>query len=79
MSLGRKKKSGLFDVTIDFYNGAQVCELVGTFFLYKLSLKYNKNDIRIYRDDGLAIFKNISGTKSEKLKRILKNCLKKIN
>ena len=52
-----KKDSGLFDVTMGAYDGAEVCELVGTFLLYKLSLKYNKNDIGLYRDDGLAIFK----------------------
>ena len=64
-----KKDSGLFDVTMGAYDGAEVCELVGTFLLYKLSLKYNKNDIGLYRDDGLAIFKNISGLKSEKVKK----------
>ena len=37
-------------------------------FLYKLSLKYNKNSIGLYRD-GLAIFKNISSPKSEKVKK----------
>ena len=61
-----KKDSGLFDVTMGAYDGAEVCKLVGTFLLYKLSLKYN---IGIYRDDGLAIFKNISGPKSEKIKK----------
>ena len=64
-----KKDSGLFDVTMGAYDGAEVCELVGTFLLYKRSLKYNKNDIGLYRDDGLAIFKNISGLKSEKVKK----------
>ena len=51
-----KKDSGLFDVTMGAYDGAEVWELVGTFLLYKLSLKYNKNNIGIYRNDGLAIF-----------------------
>ena len=51
-----KKDSGLFDVTMGAYDGAEVCELVGTILLYKLSLKYNKNKIGLYRDDGLAIF-----------------------
>ena len=37
-----KKDSGLFDVTMGAYDGAEVYELVGTFLLYKLSLKYNK-------------------------------------
>ena len=61
-----KKNSGLFDVTIGAYDGEEVCKLVRTFLLYKLSLKYNKNRIGLYRYDGLAIFKNISGPKSEK-------------
>ena len=38
-----KKDSGLFDVTMGTDDGAEVCELVGIFLLYKLSLKYNKS------------------------------------
>ena len=71
-----KKDSGLFDVTMGVYHGAEVCELVGTFLLYKLSLKYNKNKIGLYRDDGLAIFKNISGPKSEKIKKNIQKLFK---
>ena len=71
-----KKDSGLFDVTMGAYDGAEVCELVGTFLLYKLSLKYNKNDIGLYRDGGLAIFKNISGPKSEKVKKDIQKLFK---
>ena len=29
-----KKDNGLFDVTMAAYDGAEVCQLVGTFFLY---------------------------------------------
>ena len=32
-----KQDSGLFDVTMDTYDGAEVCKLVGAFLLYKLS------------------------------------------
>ena len=60
-----KKDSRLFIVMMGTYDGAEVCELVETFLLHKLSMKYNKNNIALYRDDGLAIFKNISGPKSE--------------
>ena len=58
------------------FNGAEVCEAVGNFLLYQLSKNYNKKDIGLYRDDGLAIFKNVSGSKAEKTKKIYKNCLK---
>ena len=71
-----KKDSRLFDLTMGAYNGAEVCELVETFLLYKLSLKYNKNDIGLYRDDGLAIFKKISGPKSEKVKKHIQKLFK---
>ena len=64
-----KKDSRLFDVTMGACDGAEVRELVGTFLLYKFSLKYNKNNIGLYHSDGLAIFKNISGPKLEKVKK----------
>ena len=51
-----KKEGGLFDVTMGTFDGAEVCEAVGSFFLDQLSKNYNKKDIGLYRDDGLAIF-----------------------
>ena len=56
-----KREVNLFDVTMEAYDSAEVCELVGIFMLNKISEKYNKNDIALYRDDVLAVFKNISG------------------
>ena len=38
------------------FDGAEVCEAVGNFIPYQLSKNYNKKDIGLYRDDGLAIF-----------------------
>ena len=51
------------------YDGAEVCELVGSFLLYALSLKYNQTNIGLYRDDGLAVFRNVSSLHCEKIKR----------
>ena len=53
------------------YDGAEVCELIGLFMLHKLSTQYDKYNIGLYRDDGLAIFKNISGLESERIKKKL--------
>ena len=47
-------------------DGAEVCEAVISFLLYRLSKNYNKKDIGLYRDDGLAIFENVSGSKAVK-------------
>ena len=59
-------------MTMGAYDGAEVCELIGIFMLHKLSTQYDKYNIGLYRDDGLAIFKNISGPESERIKSIFK-------
>ena len=73
-----KKGDNLFDVTMGAYGGAEVCETVGCFILASIPSTYKKENIGLYRDDGLAIFKNISGPQSEKTKKdgTSRNCLK---
>ena len=70
------KKDGLFDVTMGAYDGAEVCELVGTFLLDKICEKYEKNSIGLYRDDELSVFKNKSGTQLERIKKNLQKTFK---
>ena len=72
-----KREGNLFDVTMGAYDGAEVCELVGIFMLNKISEKYDKNDIGLYRDDDLAVFKNISGPESERIKKNFQSLFKK--
>ena len=72
-----KREGKLFDVTMGAYEGLEVCELVGIFILNKISEKYNKNDVDLYRDDGLATFKNISGPDSERIKKNFQSLFKK--
>ena len=43
------------------YDGAEVCEIVGLFLLNNLPNKFDKNSVGFYRDDELALFKNING------------------
>ena len=38
--------------------------------------KYSPNNIGLYRDDGLAVFKNTSGPQSEKIKTTFQRMLK---
>ena len=52
-----KKKNSLFDVIIGAFDGAEVCELVGTFLLSQLSQDYNKVTFGLFQNDGLAVFK----------------------
>ena len=48
----QKKSSSPFDITMGSYDGAETCELVGSFLLSQLQTKCEK--IGLYRDDGLA-------------------------
>ena len=49
----QKKGDTTFDVTMGSYDGAETCELVGSFLLSQLQ---NLNiNVGLYRDDGLAI------------------------
>ena len=51
------------------YDGAEVCELVGLYILDELSKFLNKNDVGLYRDDGLIVLKNKNGHESDKIKK----------
>ena len=64
-----KKDDPEFDVTMGAFDGAEVCTLVGNFLLSLLSEKYNGEDIGLYRDDGLSVFKNVNGQRAEKIKK----------
>ena len=50
-------------------DGAEVCELVGTFILNKLNNVFQNNTFGLYRDDDLAVIKGLSGAKIERLKK----------
>ena len=58
------------------YDGAEVCELIGIFMLSLIGNKYNPNNIGLYRDDGLAVFKSTSGPQSKKNKKIFQRMFK---
>ena len=69
----KKSSNSLFDVTMGSYDGAEVCEIVGLYLMNDLTKIVSKDDIGLYRDDGLAIVRNKSGPQIEALrKKIIK-------
>ena len=66
-----KKDNPDFDVTMDSYDGTEVCELVGLYMLDILTKEFVQDKIGLYRDDGLGCFQNLSGPESEKVKEKL--------
>ena len=67
-----KKSGSLFDVTLESFDGAEVCEMVGLFLLHQLAKLVSKSNIGLYWEDGLAIL-DASGPELERLrKKIIK-------
>ena len=62
----KKKTESYFDVTQGSLDGAETCELVGLYLLFKLQ-KLGL-EVAVYRDDGLAACK-FSPQKTENIKR----------
>ena len=51
------------------YDGAEVCQLVGSYLLKKVLNIVDKKYIGLYRDDGLAILQNLSGPQIERKRK----------
>ena len=62
-----KEKHQPFSFSNGSFRRAEVCEIVGLFLLNKLANKFDKYSVGIYRDDELALFKNINGHLADKI------------
>ena len=66
----KKDISDDFDVLMQCFDAAEVCELVETFIcVNKLKNVVQNNTFGFYRDDRLAAVKSLSGPKIERLKK----------
>ena len=65
------------DVPMSYYDGAEVCKLVGSFMVHKLGSIVNKSDIGLYRDDGLGIFYKVSKSEIERKKKAIVQVFKR--
>ena len=74
----KRDTKGTFDVTMGSYDGAEVCELVGAYILNTLATKYDKEQIGLYRDDGLAVFKDVTGSQAERIKKDITKVFKSL-
>ena len=75
----KKNGQGLFDISMGSYHGAEVCELVGLFLLSKLLTIFGAGNFGLYRDDGLAVVKNLPDRCTDKLRKKLKKTFKDEN
>ncbi len=56
------------------FDGAELCELVGLLILSNLKDKLNNKDIGLYREDGLAAFRNIGPRTADKARKQFIDC-----
>ena len=60
------------------FDGAEVCQLVDSYILHQLSQLFEHHSDRLYRNDGLAIMKGLSGLETERVKKkiikVFKDC-----
>ena len=71
----KKSYNNDFDVPMGCFDGAEVCELVGTYLLNQLPHLFDKKFIGLYRNDGVGIIKNKSGPEIESIKKALTKTL----
>ena len=54
---------------MDSFDGVEICELVGLYIQSKLEKILPKSDFGLYRDDGLALLRNLNGQETEKVRK----------
>ena len=72
----KKDTDSSFDVTMGSFDGAELCELIGIYIQSLLTDSIElitKENIGLYRDDGLILLRNINSQQTDRLrKRIIK-------
>ena len=74
-----KQNNEHFDVTEGSYDGAEICELVGLYLLSKLQSIFKSGSVGCYRDDGLAVVKNMTPRLQDRLRKEVIQCFKDEN
>ena len=65
------KKDSTFDVSMGAYDGAEISELVGLLILNKTKEAFPEINFGLYRDDGLGVYKDISGRARDQIRKKL--------
>ena len=58
--------------------GAEICEIVGLYILHILGNKFGKDNLGLYRDDGLACFRGINGPTSDRIRKDIVGIFKEL-
>ena len=72
----KKDTNTTFDVTMGNYDGAEVWELIGKSLLTNI---LSKDNMGLYRDDGLFILRKINKQQTDKIRKKIISIFKNIN
>ena len=64
-----KEIDSCFDFTMASFDGAEICELVGLYIQSKLEKILPKSNVGLYRDNGMALLRNLNGQHAGKVKK----------
>ena len=64
-----ENKSSCFDVTMSSYDITEICELAGIYTLSKLENVTSKDDVGLYRDDGLILLREFNQQQTDKIRK----------
>ena len=65
-----------FDVPISCFDGAEECELFGSYILEQLSQFFERHSVGLYGDDDPAILKGLLGPETKIVKKIVTEAFK---
>ena len=65
----KKERDTLFDVTMECFDGAKICELVDLCLIDKLLSLIGKENVGMYRDDGLNAINSSSEPTLDKMRK----------
>ena len=76
------KKKGAdttFDVMMGSYDGAELCELIRIYIQSLLTNRFSKDNMGLYRDDGLFILRNINKQQTDRVQKKIISIFNNIN
>ena len=67
----KQERDGDFNVPMGCYDGAECCEIVGSYILNLISNILYKELVGLYRDDGSAKVRNLCGPEIERKRKAI--------
>ena len=75
----KKDADTIFDVMMESYDGAELCELIGIYIQSLLKNILSKDNMGLYRDGGLFILRKINKQQIDRVRKKIISVLKNID